>query len=267
MNTHCSEFYFHKNHCHHHEDRKQCVEVIGNCMYKQGNSILSFYKSADCRSPWRNRCNDTYRCCCGIDQVRQLCAGHIVLICHRTHNASYCQTVKIIVNKDQYTKNDGWEFRTNSAFNPLTGPASECCGTACPVHQTYHGSQNNKEDQDTHIIRICQNADHSAFKNMKDCSFEIKIRVKQCTNQYSYKQWTVYFFGDQCQCNGNKRRNQRPECAVKFRRCSHLFLCCKYSQRTCQYQQHQCWKAERKSFYVTFHFFSPSLVRYMIFRS
>ena len=35
MNTHRAKFYFHKDHGDHHEDCKQGIEVIWNCMYKQ----------------------------------------------------------------------------------------------------------------------------------------------------------------------------------------------------------------------------------------
>ena len=110
-----------------------------------------------------------------------------MLVSYRTHNTSHCQTVKIVINKDQHAENYSCKFRTGSALDPFTRPASECRGTARPVHQADHCSQDNQEDQDTHIVRVCQNTDHATLKNMKDCSLEIKTGIKQSSNQDSHK--------------------------------------------------------------------------------
>ena len=50
-----------------------------------------------------------------------------MLVCHRTHNTSNGQAVKIIINKDQNTKRNGCKLCTCTCFDMVTCPAAKCC--------------------------------------------------------------------------------------------------------------------------------------------
>ena len=97
----------------HHNDCQQCIVVVRNCGYKQAESVFSLYKTGNCRCPGRNRGNDAYRCCCGVNQICQLCSGYLVFIRNRTHNRSYRQAVKIVINKDQAAQKHGGQLRAD----------------------------------------------------------------------------------------------------------------------------------------------------------
>ena len=111
---HGTKFHFHQNHAYHHHDSQKSIEVIRNSTDKQGQTIFALYKTADCCCPGRNGSDDTDRSCCGIDQVSQLCAGYIVAVCYRTHNTADSQTVKIVIDKDQYTQKYGGQLSAHS---------------------------------------------------------------------------------------------------------------------------------------------------------
>ena len=140
MKLHRTILNLHHNHCNHHHDGKDCIEVIWNCTDKYRKSIFTFYKTGNGCCPRWNRCNDTYRSCCRIDQIRKLCSGNILRIRYRTHHASDCQTVKIVIDKDQHTKNDCCKLCTDTALDMGTCPFTECGRSSCLIHQADHGS-------------------------------------------------------------------------------------------------------------------------------
>ena len=166
MCCHRTELHLQQNHANHHDDRQDCVEVVGNRTDKQCQTILTLYKAADCSRPGRDRCDNADRCSRGVDQICQLRAGNIVLVRHRPHHAAHGQTVKVIIDKDQHTQQDGRELCTHTGLDMLSCPASERCRTARLVHQGNHRSEQYKEDQDTHIVGIRQYSDQSAVKGM-----------------------------------------------------------------------------------------------------
>ena len=151
MHTHSTKLFFHQNHGYHHYNRKKCIIVIGNSSYKHGHSILSRNKTADSSCPGWDWCNDTYRRSCGIDQVCQLRAWYIVLICDWSHNTAYRQTVEIIINKNQHSKQNGCQLCPNSCLDVFACPASKSGWASSPVHQADHSSKNYQEHQNTYV--------------------------------------------------------------------------------------------------------------------
>ena len=178
-------------------------------------------------------------------------------VCYRTHNASYCQTVEIIINKDQNTKHNCGKFRTYTCVDLFAGPSSECGGAAGLVHHTYHRSQDNQEDQDSYVIAVRKNLDDSSLKNLCYGSFEFESGIKQCSYYNSHKQRTVYFFCDQRKDDRYKRWKQCPDCCIQSRLISLLRIRSQHSQGTCQCaHEYHCHNRQCCSCFFT-HFSPP----------
>ena len=178
-------------------------------------------------------------------------------VSYRTHNASYCQTVKIIVNEDQDSKDDRCKLCTYTCVDLFAGPSSECGRAAGLVHHTYHRSQDNQEDQDSYVIAVRKNLDDSSLKNLCYGSFEFESGIKQCSYYNSHKQRTVYFFCDQRKDDRYKRWKQCPDCCIQSRLISLLRIRSQHSQGTCQCaHEYHCHNRQCCSCFFT-HFSPP----------
>ena len=104
MHLHLTKLRLRQNHTHHHHNRQDRVKVIGDSPDKDGKAVFSLYKARHSRRPRGYRGYDTHRRRRSVNQISQLCTGYLKLVRHRTHYASYRQTVKIIVDKDQHTE-------------------------------------------------------------------------------------------------------------------------------------------------------------------
>ena len=159
MDRHRAKIHFHKYNGKHHYDSQQSIIVVRNSPDKDRKSVFSFYESADCRRPGGHRRDNTDRSRRGVDKIRQLGLGNIVLICDRPHNASHSKAVKIIIYKNQDPQDDRSDLGSDPGLDMDACPSSESCRTSRTIHHRDHGSQDHQEDQDPHIIGICQNTD------------------------------------------------------------------------------------------------------------
>ena len=152
MNAHRAKLFFHQNHGHHHHNGKDCIIVVRNSSHKNGHSVFSRYKSADCCRPGWDRRNNADRRCCGIDQICQLGTGNIVLVCDGTHNASHSQTVEIVVYKDNHTEKHGWKQCSSLGFDFSGCPVSVGLGSSWFCNQGYDDSKEYQEEQNIHVV-------------------------------------------------------------------------------------------------------------------
>ena len=97
-----------------------------------------------------------------------------MLISDRTHNTSYRQTVKIVINKNQNTKCNGSQLCSGAGLDMFAGPASECSRTACLIHQTHDCSQDNQENQNADVVTVRQHTYNTVLENVNDSSFKTK---------------------------------------------------------------------------------------------
>lgn len=147
-------------------------------------------------------------------------------VSNRSHNASDREAIEIVIDKDQHTKDDCRDLRTNFRLNMLARPIAECRRTARLIHQADHNTENNKENQNADIILVRQRTDQTILKNVIDRCFKIKIHtaadlvdtVQNTTDHNTDEQRTVNFLRPKREDNRNNRRNQRPECLKQHRR-------------------------------------------------
>ena len=93
--------------------------------------------------------------------------GYVMSVSYRTHNASYRQAVKIIVNEDQDSKDDRCSSAPTRVWIFLLAHRPNGGGAAGLVHHTYHRSQDYQEDQDTYVIAaVRKNLDDSSSKSV-----------------------------------------------------------------------------------------------------
>ncbi len=169
----------------HHHHRQDCIIVVWNRTDKDGESIFSFYEAGNGSSPGRNRRNNTYRSRRGVNQVCQLRPGYVVLIRYGTHDASYGQTVKIIVDENQYAKQDGCKLCAYPALDVFAGPPPECGGASRLVHQADHDSKNDQKHQDSDVIAVGQYAHDTVLEHMGNRSFKCEPRIEDSSYQDS----------------------------------------------------------------------------------
>ena len=97
-----------------------------------------------------------------------------MLIRYRAHYASHCQTVKIIVNKDQDTQKDGGKLGSRTACNVFARPSPERRRTSRLVHQADHDPKNYQKYQNTHIVAVGQHSYDTILKYMCNRSLKSK---------------------------------------------------------------------------------------------
>ena len=110
-----------------------------------------------------------------------------MLIRHRTHHASYRQTVKIIINKDQHTQQDRRKLRAHTALDVLAGPASERRGASRLVHQTDHDSKDYQKHKNAYIIAVRQHSYDTILEYMCDRGFKGESGIEDTSYQNSDK--------------------------------------------------------------------------------
>ncbi len=231
MCFHGAEIYLHQYQCDHHDDSQDRIEVIGNGADKNGESVFALHKAGNGCRPGRDRCDDADRSRSGIDQIGQLRAGNFVLIRNGFHDAAHGETVKIIIDKDQYAECNGGKLCTGSCLDLLPGKMAEGCGTACTVHQADHGAQDYEKYQDTYIIGIGQDGDKAVVENVCECPLEGETGIEQTAHQNTDEQRTVNLFRDQGQYDRDDRRDQCPESGIHGRCVLGLCICGKCGKR------------------------------------
>ena len=195
-------------------DGEQRIQIIGDRADEQGQPVGPFHYACYSSSPGGDRSDHTDRSSCGVDEIGKLCAGHIVLVCNRTHNASDGQTVKIIIHKDQRTQCEGRQKGSPAGSDLFLCPFSVGSGAAGFVHEDDDGSQNDQEDQDPHMPAVGQRSDESVAEHGRICGYDVEIGDKECRRHDSDEQGTVDFFGDQRKDDRYQRRYQGPESCI-----------------------------------------------------
>ena len=130
-----------ENYHHKCQDR---IQIIRNRWQEQlkscNTSIIRHIRIDSCR-PAGNRCDNTYRCSCCINNICQFGSGYLVTVCDRSHNRTNCQAVKIIIHKNQHTKSCCCQHCTLFAFNLSSGPFTIRSRTTRFRHQNNDHSQ------------------------------------------------------------------------------------------------------------------------------
>ena len=102
-----------------------------------------------------------------------------MLIGYRTHYRSYCETVEVIVDEDEHTKDEGSKLCAYSGLDMSLCPFTKGARAACFVDKSNDDAKLNKEDEDT-----CRTG-NSVYKACADGSIKStcgsKVRCKERT--------------------------------------------------------------------------------------
>ena len=210
MAGHGAEIGLEHHQSHHHDDGQQRIEIVGNGPDEQGETGAVLHKAGHGGSPGGDGGNDADGGGGGVDQIGQLGTGHLMLVGDRPHNGTDGQTVKVIINKDQHTENDGGQLSAGAALDALLCPATERGAAACLVHQADHSAQNHQEDENAHIIRAGQHRDDAVFKDVEHGPLEVEVGVQQAAGQNADEQGGIDLLGNQRQRDGDDRGQQGP---------------------------------------------------------
>ena len=107
MYQHRTIVQLHKDDEDHHQQGEQGVEVEGDRLNEDADAILPFDESRYRCGPRRDGGNDTDGGCRRVDQIGQFGSADLVLVGDRSHDGTYRQTVKVIVNENQTAQQHG----------------------------------------------------------------------------------------------------------------------------------------------------------------
>ena len=192
MQIHRAEVEVHQCQCDHRNDCQQCVEVVRDGTDEQFQTVVAFYNTGYSCCPGRNGSDDADGRRCGVDDISQFRTGNIVCVCYRTHNATYCQAVEVVVYEYQNAQQECGQQSAFSCLDNGRSPFAVCGRTASFVHQCNQNTQYNQEDQDAGIAAVryvCQQAAFClvSYDNQKSF-FNIKVCVEQRTGYDTDKQ-------------------------------------------------------------------------------
>ena len=174
----------------------------------------------DSGGPARDRRDDAHRSSGRVDQVRQLGARDLMAVGDRTHDRTDGQAVEVVVDKDQDTQNHRGELCADAGLDVGGRPLTEGRRAADQIHQGDHDAQNDQEYEDADIPAVSQLVDHAAVlveQHGVEHELQIAVGVQQCARDNADKQGGVDLLGDECQCDGDDRREQCAERRVDGR--------------------------------------------------
>ncbi len=212
---HGAQLHLHEDHPHHHHHGEDGVKVKGDGLDEQGQAAAVLHVAGHRRRPGGDGGDDAHRRRRGVDEVRQLGPGELVLVGDGLHHRAHGKAVEIVVDEDQHPQGYGGQLGPHPGFDVLGRPAAKGGGAPGLVHQADHGPQDHQEHQDTNVVAIRQHADNAVLKHMEDGALKGVGRVEQAAHQGPYEQGGVHLLGNQGQGNGHHRGQQRPGGAVE----------------------------------------------------
>ena len=197
-----------------HHDGEQGIVVIRNGAQEHGKAVDAGafrHAGSDRSCPAGHRRNDAHGCCGGIDQISQLCAGHLLPVGDGAHDRAHGQAVEVVVHKDHHAQQQGGKLRTGPGVDVGGGPAAKGGRAAGLVHQGHKDAQHDKEHQNAHVAAVRKLGHHAAVlieEQGVDGQLQIAVGIQQCTGCDAHQQGGVHLLGVQRQHNGNHRRQQ-----------------------------------------------------------
>ena len=167
----------------HHDNRQQCVKVIRYGLHENADAILVLDKAGNRCRPAADGGNDANRGCSAVNQVRQLGATDIVLIRHRTHDATHRQAVEVVVNKNQAPQQHRGTLRPRPGVNMARRPSSKGGRPTRAVHELHHHAQNNQKNQNAHIPVIGQHLNQAVLEHVVQRLHRVVLAPKQRPGQ------------------------------------------------------------------------------------
>ena len=131
------------------------------------------------------------------------------------HDAAHGETVEIVVDEDEAAQQDRGQLRPHPGLDVLLGPAAKGGGAAGLVHHADHGTQNDQEDQDAHVIAVGQGGHDAVLKDVEQRPLELEVGIEQAAHQNADEQGGIDLLGQQGQGDGDHRGQQGEGGVVK----------------------------------------------------
>ena len=139
------------------------------------------------------------------------------LISNRTHHATHRKAVKVVIYKNQHSKNNRRYLRTHFGFDMSLSPISKRSRSTRLVHQGNHRAKHHQEKEYSHVPGVGYLLDHTILEHSIQKFREAPLTNKKAPYQDANKQRRISFFGNKSQDDGYHRRNQSPKCSMKIR--------------------------------------------------
>ncbi len=192
-------------------ERHERIEVERNRADENFDTGICFgiNVTRNCSCPRGNGSDHANRCCCCVDDVRELDTGNLMCVGNGGHNGADCETVEIVIDKDEYAEDEGCEHSTHFGFDVFLCPVSECGGRACLIDEGNERAEDHEEDKDACCIRY--GCDEGIVYDDVHGSGEAEIGSHECADENADEKGRIYFLGDERETDCNNRRQNRPE--------------------------------------------------------
>lgn len=185
---HGAEVYLKQRDGNHGDNGEDGVKVIGYRLNEKDESVLTLDEAADGCRPRGYRGDDADRCGGGVDEVGQLCPGDVVPVGNGPHDAAHGEAVEVVINEDKQTEEHSAELGSDAGLDMFLRPVTEGSAAAGSVHKRNDCSEENKEDEDTHVVGVGQHLDKSVVEDMEDGSFKAAVGVQEGTENDTQEQ-------------------------------------------------------------------------------
>ena len=207
------------------------IEIERNSRNKEFKSLSILGILRNSRCPAGNRSNHTNGSRGCINDVSKLCSGDFMRIGYGTHNRTDCETVEIVIYKNQNAKNKGGKNSTYTGFDVGLCPLTKRGRAACLINEGYKNAKLNKEDKNTCCVANRRNQRFAQCR-IDGCN-GIEICVKQCARNNTHEKRAIHFFCNQGESDCNYGRNECPKATAYLSGTATGFAFCTIYQTGC----------------------------------
>ena len=199
------------------QERQQGVEVVGNGAdeeFEAANAGIELLCGAGHRRrPRGYRRNHAHRRGGRVNQVGEFRPANAVPVGDGSHDRADGQAIKIVVDENQDTQQEGRQLRADAGADILFGPAPERGGASGGVHECHDDAQQDEEDKDSGVG--LHGRHEAVFDNRIKGSDGVEVAGEERPHDDTDKQRPVGLLGNQREKDGDKRRDERPPGAVE----------------------------------------------------
>ena len=134
-----------------------------------------------------------------------------------THNASDGKAVEIVVDKDEYSQNEGGDHRADAGFDMCVRPASESGRSAGFVDKSDEYSEDNEEKE--YSRGTGYSGDKTVVQQSIKRSDRFPVAGEKASENDTDKERRIDLFCDKSESNSDKGRQHCNESGIIFAAC------------------------------------------------
>ena len=147
-----------------------------------------------------------------------------MLIGYRTHYRSYCETVEVIVDEDEHTKDEGSKLCAYSGLDMSLCPFTKGARAACLVDKGNDDTELNEEDEDA--CSSGNGVNETCADSGVESTGRSKVRREERACNDTCKERAVNFLSNKSETDSDYGRDESPEATLNLACTSAGFAFC-----------------------------------------